>query len=739
MIRYVGYITDRVTPQTAGADVSASNPLPVDVGADLTVNAQFNSLVIAPTQFATPFGANENRVTPYYHVADYACVGVSLKTDQASATNGAKVIFSRDGTDAGICRIATATITSAATAAGQGLHFSVDREGEYVKFDYTNGATAQTSIQVDIIASFIAPPGSKLPAGATITDLNTGLIGNSLLRGHHSSGAWLPLDVTLSGSVGVLKTDGSGYTQPVSGPLTDTQLRASAVPVSAAQSGAWTVARNWNLGSGSDSVAAVQSGTWNVGTVTAITNVVHVDDNAGSLTVDNAGTFAVQAAQSGTWSTDRTWNLSSGSDSVLVSSQANGSATGTITALAQTVSLALPAGTSSTEIQLTGTFVGTVAFESSVDGGTTWNARVYRSSGILNNLQTSTSTSPSEWRGNSAGMSHIRVRCTAYTSGTLTVVLKSTEGVGAVFLNAAIPVGGQSTGNVYNSSLASGADTGGTFENLENVSEISINLSSNKNCSIQYIWSQDGTTTFVADPAIAITANTSYYERLTSARGQYLKIVVTNTDSTPANVRLDTVYRAVGGGSPALPLSNTSSIRDAMMGPIGSTQLFVRTGTNAYSLLPGDAANGLDVDVTRVQGIVTCKTDQTTHGTTDLVAADITKVGGSAVTLGQKTKANSIPVTLPSDGAGAPYGTWGYTAGVSGTVTMTGSKRVLSITAIAQGAAASFTVNSGDTVTLPYDTLSRAGSAVTLEPKGNLTDPTIVFTSTKSYVIEYVT
>ncbi len=41
-------------------------------------------------------------------------------------------------------------------------------------------------------------------------------------------------------------------------------------------------------------VAATQSGTWNVGTVTTlgtITNVVHVDDNAGSLTVD--GTVAI--------------------------------------------------------------------------------------------------------------------------------------------------------------------------------------------------------------------------------------------------------------------------------------------------------------------------------------------------------------------------------------------------------------------------------------------------------------
>lgn len=49
-----------------------------------------------------------------------------------------------------------------------------------------------------------------------------------------------------------------------------------------------------------------QSGTWNVATVTTltgITNVVHVDDNSGSLTVDNAGTFATQLVQGGNTAT----------------------------------------------------------------------------------------------------------------------------------------------------------------------------------------------------------------------------------------------------------------------------------------------------------------------------------------------------------------------------------------------------------------------------------------------------
>lgn len=39
---------------------------------------------------------------------------------------------------------------------------------------------------------------------------------------------------------------------------------------------------------------SIQNGTWNIGTVSTITNVVHIDDNSSSLTVDNGGTFVVQ-------------------------------------------------------------------------------------------------------------------------------------------------------------------------------------------------------------------------------------------------------------------------------------------------------------------------------------------------------------------------------------------------------------------------------------------------------------
>jgi hypothetical protein len=48
------------------------------------------------------------------------------------------------------------------------------------------------------------------------------------------------------------------------------------------------------LASNQSAIPVTQSGTWNIGTLTTITNVVHVDDNGGSLTVD--GTVAVTNA-----------------------------------------------------------------------------------------------------------------------------------------------------------------------------------------------------------------------------------------------------------------------------------------------------------------------------------------------------------------------------------------------------------------------------------------------------------
>jgi hypothetical protein len=83
-------------------------------------------------------------------------------------------------------------------------------------------------------------------------------------------------------------------------------------------------------------------------------------------------------------------------------------------------------------------------------------------------------------------------------------------------------------------------------------------------------------------------------------------------------------------------------------------------------------------------------------------------------------------------------GAWGYSSGTSGTVTLTGGKRVLQITAVALEAAGSFTINGGDVIALPYGSSDKVSTEITIEPQGNLTNPTIVFTGTDSYFVEYV-
>lgn len=71
--------------------------------------------------------------------------------------------------------------------------------------------------------------------------------------------------VPVSGTVTI--TDGGGSVT-VDGPLTDSQLRAAAVPVSLA-----SVPSHAVTNAGTFAVQAAQSGTWNVGTVTTVTTV----------------------------------------------------------------------------------------------------------------------------------------------------------------------------------------------------------------------------------------------------------------------------------------------------------------------------------------------------------------------------------------------------------------------------------------------------------------------------------
>src|SRR5579863_5044829 len=113
--------------------------------------------------------------------------------------------------------------------------------------------------------------------------------------------------IAVAGTVNVSITGTNAVT--VSGTVAVTQSGTWTVGISAGQTIAVT-------NTGTFAVQAAQSGTWNIGTLTTITNPVTVaQPTAANLnaTVVGTGTFAVQATQAGTWTVQQgtpPWSVS---------------------------------------------------------------------------------------------------------------------------------------------------------------------------------------------------------------------------------------------------------------------------------------------------------------------------------------------------------------------------------------------------------------------------------------------
>jgi hypothetical protein len=84
-------------------------------------------------------------------------------------------------------------------------------------------------------------------------------------------------------------------------------------------------------------------------------------------------------------------------------------------------------------------------------------------------------------------------------------------------------------------------------------------------------------------------------------------------------------------------------------------------------------------------------------------------------------------VTVQDDQRGA----WAYASGVSGTVVVAAGRRVTGIAAHSV-VGGTLTINGGDSVAIP------TGGSISIEPRGNLVAPTIVFSDTSSYFVESV-
>lgn len=156
------------------------------------------------------------------------------------------------------------------------------------------------SINIPIGTQPVSAASLPLPAGAATSAKQDTLLTELQLKADLTETQPVSLASVPSHAVTLASTTITGSVA-VTGPLTDTQLRATPVPVS----GTVTANAGTNLNTSALSLEATQllvkAKTDNLdvalstrlkpadtlAAVTAITNVVHVDDNAGSLTVDN--------------------------------------------------------------------------------------------------------------------------------------------------------------------------------------------------------------------------------------------------------------------------------------------------------------------------------------------------------------------------------------------------------------------------------------------------------------------
>jgi hypothetical protein len=157
----------------------------------------------------------------------------------------------------------------------------------------------------------------------------------------------------------------------------------------------------------------------------------------------------------------------------------------------------------------------------------------------------------------------------------------------------------------------------------------------------------------MAFPTITVTPGTGQTINTLPNAGQAtsansLPVVIASDQSavpvSASALPLPTGAAVETGGNLATIATNTGRIPAQGQALAGASLPVVLPAAQITSLTPPTAV-GLNAG-TNVVGKFT--TDQTTHGTTDLVAADITKVGGSALAIGQQLSTASLPVVLPA-------------------------------------------------------------------------------------------
>ena len=201
-------------------------------------------------------------------------------------------------------------------------------------------------------------------------------------------------------------------------------------------------------------VAVTESGTWNIATVTTVTTVGAVTAITNALP---AGTNSIGTVQPGNTPNTTPWlacpadpavttgNITVVDSAVVTTAGQSGQSILTVTPTANSSVTVALSGETCVNLQVAGTWTGTLVFERSIDGGTT-----YYPAGMLmhgnGGLLLSSITGNCGLRVNAGGSTNFRVRATAAVTGTAAITFRPGFGEGPV--SASIETGGNVIGQI---------------------------------------------------------------------------------------------------------------------------------------------------------------------------------------------------------------------------------------------------------------------------------------------------
>jgi hypothetical protein len=204
---------------------SKLHPVMVDADHNLHVTARTGVPDAGNTLLGGSLAGGETWTGAWVDCEEYPYIQVAMKSPVASATDGWVLQFGADGVNVG-CEF---TVTY--DVVGVGRSFFITRRGRYFRHKFTNGVQAANPITLMVILSKAGSIGEMMVVDKAPVAHDIALLTKSVISGKTSGGGGGYVDVKVNPS-GALAVEASiAGTVPVSGPLTDTQLRATPVPV----------------------------------------------------------------------------------------------------------------------------------------------------------------------------------------------------------------------------------------------------------------------------------------------------------------------------------------------------------------------------------------------------------------------------------------------------------------------------------------------------------------------------